>query len=429
MKKNMINKFTLKVLSLIIAILIWLLVRNVDDPIVVRTFYEIPVSIENASYLAENLEIPLLVDGKDTVKVRVKGARSVVSKLKKEDIKAVADMTQIISKDTTPIMVPVEVTGTGISDSDITVRPRNIQVDIEKQKSVEKTIAVSTGDTQPDKDYEIGNLKANPEKVTISGPETIINKIDKVVALIDVMTGRKESNIEIKSQLKIYDKNLDELSPKQLEYLNIKEISDNTIRIQAQFWKVKQNVKIKAEYSGEPKRGYEVDSINLVPDTISVAGTDEALKKLEQEGNTLEIPGKYIDVTDKTGDFEQNIDLSELLPEDLKLVRDLNSSVIATVKILPYNSRDYEVSVTQIEADNKAEDLDLVFQDEQITIRAKAKEQDLDSLSAANIQVQIDLSGYGEGEYEVPVTVTLPGGYELVESIKVKVKLVPGAEK
>ena len=426
MKKNMINKFTLKVLSLIIAILIWLLVRNVDDPIVVRTFYEIPVSIENASYLAENLEIPLLVDGKDTVKVRVKGARSVVSKLKKEDIKAVADMTQIISKDTTPIMVPVEVTGTGISDSDITVRPRNIQVDIEKQKSVEKTIAVSTGDTQPDKDYEIGNLKANPEKVTISGPETIINKIDKVVALIDV-TGRKESNIEIKSQLKIYDKNLDELSPKQLEYLNIKEISDNTIRIQAQFWKVKQNVKIKAEYSGEPKRGYEVDSINLVPDTISVAGTDEALKKLEQEGNTLEIPGKYIDVTDKTGDFEQNIDLSELLPEDLKLVRDLNSSVIATVKILPYNSRDYEVSVTQIEADNKAEDL--VFQDEQITIRAKAKEQDLDSLSAANIQVQIDLSGYGEGEYEVPVTVTLPGGYELVESIKVKVKLVPGAEK
>ena len=428
MKKNMINKFTLKVLSLIIAILIWLLVRNVDDPIVVRTFYEIPVSIENASYLAENLEIPLLVDGKDTVKVRVKGARSVVSKLKKEDIKAVADMTQIISKDTTPIMVPVEVTGTGISDSDITVRPRNIQVDIEKQKSVEKTIAVSTGDTQPDKDYEIGNLKANPEKVTISVPETIINKIDKVVALIDV-TGRKESNIEIKSQLKIYDKNLDELSPKQLEYLNIKEISDNTIRIQAQFWKVKQNVKIKAEYSGEPKRGYEVDSINLVPDTISVAGTDEALKKLEQEGNTLEIPGKYIDVTDKTGDFEQNIDLSELLPEDLKLVRDLNSSVIATVKILPYNSRDYEVSVTQIEADNKAEDLDLVFQDEQITIRAKAKEQDLDSLSAANIQVQIDLSGYGEGEYEVPVTVTLPGGYELVESIKVKVKLVPGAEK
>ncbi len=428
MKKNMINKFTLKILSLIIAVLIWLLVRNVDDPIIVKSFYEIPVTIENASYLAENLEIPLLVDGKDTVKVRIKGPRSVVSKLKKKDITAVADMTQIISKDTTPIMVPVEINCTGITDSDITVRPRNIQVDIQKQKSVEKTIAVSTGDTQPDKDYEIGNLKANPEKVTISGPETIIDKIDKVVALVDV-TGRKESNVEINSQLKIYDKNLDELSPKKLEYLNLKEISDNTIKIQAQFWKVKQNVMIKAEYSGEPIRGYEVDSINLVPNTISVAGTDKALEKLEKEGNTLEIPREYINVTDKKEDFEENIDLNELLPEDLKLVRDLNSSVIATVKILPYNSRDYDVSVTQIEANNKAENLDLVFQDEQITVRAKAKEQDLDSLNIADIQAQIDLSGYGEGEYEIPVSVTLPTGYELVSDIKVKVKLVPGAEK
>lgn len=428
MKKNMINKFTLKILSLVIAVLIWLLVRNIDDPIIVRTFYEIPVTIENESYLAENLEIPLLVEGKDTVKVRIKGKRSVVNELKKTDITAVADMTQIISMDTTPVMVPVEITCEGISDSDITVRPRNIQVDIEKQKSVEKTIAVSTGDTQPDKDYEIGSLKANPEKVTISGPETLINKIDRVVALIDV-TGRKESNVEIKSQLKIYDKNLDELSPKQLEYLNLKDISDNTIKIQAQFWKVKQNVKIQAEYSGEPKHGYEVDSISLVPDTISVAGTDEALKTLEEQGNTLEIPAKYIDVTDKTADFEENIDLNELLPEGLKLVRDLNSSVIATVKILPYNSRDYDVSVTQIKAENKPEDLDMVFQDELVTVRAKAKEQDLDSLNPESIQMQIDLKGYGEGEYEIPVTVTLPSGYELVDDVKVKVKLVPGAEK
>ena len=428
MKKNMINKFTLKILSLVIAVLIWLLVRNIDDPIIVRTFYEIPVTIENESYLAENLEIPLLVEGKDTVKVRIKGKRSVVNELKKTDITAVADMTQIISMDTTPVMVPVEITCEGISDSDITVRPRNIQVDIEKQKSVEKTIAVSTGDTQPDKDYEIGSLKANPEKVTISGPETLINKIDRVVALIDV-TGRKESNVEIKSQLKIYDKNLDELSPKQLEYLNLKDISDNTIKIQAQFWKVKQNVKIQAEYSGEPKHGYEVDSISLVPDTISVAGTDEALKTLEEQGNTLEIPAKYIDVTDKTADFEENIDLNELLPEGLKLVRDLNSSVIATVKILPYNSRDYDVSVTQIKAENKPEDLDMVFQDELVTVRAKAKEHDLDSLNPESIQMQIDLKGYGEGEYEIPVTVTLPSGYELVDDVKVKVKLVPGAEK
>ena len=188
------------------------------------------------------MKIPLLIDGDDTVKVRIKAEESVIKELKKEDIVAQADMTQIYM-DATPKMVPVEVTCKGIADDNITVTPRNIQVDIENQTSVEKTIAVNTGDTTPDKDYEVGSLQANPEKVTISGPESIINKIDKVVAKIDV-TGMKESNVELDSELKIYDKNQDELSEKQLSYLNLAGVQDNKIKIQAQFWKVQKNVKI-----------------------------------------------------------------------------------------------------------------------------------------------------------------------------------------
>ena len=39
----------------------------------VRIFYEIPVTIVNESYLASDLEIPLLMEGHDTVNVKVKG--------------------------------------------------------------------------------------------------------------------------------------------------------------------------------------------------------------------------------------------------------------------------------------------------------------------------------------------------------------------
>ena len=66
------------------------------------------------------------------------------------------------------------------------------------------------------------NLKANPEKVTISGPASIVNKIDQVVAMIDV-TDRKETMRKIASELRIYDKNQEELSEKQLSYLNLQE--------------------------------------------------------------------------------------------------------------------------------------------------------------------------------------------------------------
>lgn len=427
MKKSLMNKFTLKILSLAIAVLIWLIVRNVQDPVIVQTFYDIPVTLVNESYLSNNMKIPLLIDGDDTVKVRIKAEESVIKELKKEDIVAQADMTQIYM-DATPKMVPVEVTCKGIADDNITVTPRNIQVDIENQTSVEKTIAVNTGDTTPDKDYEVGSLQANPEKVTISGPESIINKIDKVVAKIDV-TGMKESNVELDSELKIYDKNQDELSEKQLSYLNLAGVQDNKIKIQAQFWKVQKNVKIGSEYSGSPQYGYEVDSVSVVPETLSLAGTDEALQKLAVEGNTLTIPASYIDVSGKDSDFDVKVDISELFPENMKLARDINSTVIATVKILPYNSRDYEVSPTQIKVENKPENMNYKFEPDKIVARIKAKEEDLDNLKTDDIQMKIDLKDAKAGENTLPVTVTLPEGYELVEDITVKVALIEASEK
>ena len=427
MKKSLMNKSTLKILSLLIAILIWVVVKNVQDPMLVKVITRIPVTIVNESYLASNLEVPLLIEGQDTVNVKVKGRESVVKELKREDFTAIADMTQIISMETTPRMVPVKVSCEGLLDSDISVTPENIQVDIEEQTSVEKIIAVNTGDTIPDKNYEVGVLKANPEKVTISGPESIVNKIDRVVALVDV-SDRKETKIELDSELKIYDKNQDELSEKQLSYLDLKEIKNNKIKVTAEFWKAQNKISVKADISGSPKYGYQVSEIKLVPDTISIAGTDEALQKLAEAGNTLEIPGSMIDVSGKSSDFEVNIDLTELLPENTKLARDLNSSVIVTVKILPYNSQDFELSATQIQTENIPEDMDLVFGQEKITVRLKGKDEDLKNLKPETVQMKIDLKDYKEGEYTVPVTVTLPGGYELVDEIAVKVKLVAKAE-
>lgn len=428
MKKSLMNKFTLKILSLFIAVLIWLIVKNVQDPVIVQTFYEIPVTLVNESYLANDMKIPLLMEGNDTVKVRIKAAESVIKDLKKEDIIAQADMTQIYMEGT-PKMVPVEVSCKNISDDNLTVTPRNIQVDIENQTSVEKTIAINTGDTTPDKDYEVGNLQANPAKVTISGPDSIVNKIDKVVAKIDVTGMKSENDGEIDSELKIYDKNQEELSEKQLSYLNLAGIHNNQIKVQTEFWKVKKNVQLQAEYSGSPKYGYEVDSVSVVPETVSLAGTDEELQRLTELGNVLTIPGGYIDVSGRDSDFDVEVDISELLPEDMRLARDINSTVIATVKILPYNSRDYEVSPTQIKVENKPEDMNYKFEPDKVIARIKAKEEDLDNLKTEDIQMKINLKDVKAGENTLPVSVSLPKGYELVEDITVKVTLIEASEK
>ena len=99
MKKSLMNKFTLKILSLLIAILIWLLVMNIENPSITQTYTDIPVTFVNESYIESMNNIALMVDGKDSVNVRIRAVSDTIKKLNKENITAVADLTQIIDMD------------------------------------------------------------------------------------------------------------------------------------------------------------------------------------------------------------------------------------------------------------------------------------------------------------------------------------------
>lgn len=427
MKKNLMNKTSLKILSLIIAFFTWLIVMNIEDPVIETVYYDIPVTIVNSSYLESESRVPVLRDDGNTVNVGIRAKASVIDDLEKRDITAEADVTQIISMETDPIMVPVKVSCPDIDAEDITVTPGNIPIDVEEKISTEQTIYTTYGDTLPDKNYEVGSAKAEPQVVSISGPASTINKIDRVVARIDV-TNMAEDALE-EAELQIYDKNQEEFTEKQMASLNLEGIKDNKVKVRVDLWRVQTNVKVVAEYSGEPEYGYEVVGVSSTPDTISIAGTDEALKSFAQSGNVLQIPGNLVDVTGQSQDYTASADLSELLPEGIKLARNISSTASVTAKILPYNSKEFEIPTNSIKTiPEKLENYDVIFEKEKVAVRVKGKDADLDRLKAEDIQLSVDLQNYKEGESEVPVQVTLPDGYEQVDEITVSVRLVQAAE-
>ena len=61
----------------------------------------------------------------------------------------------------------------------------------------------------------MGELKANPEKIKISGPESVIDSIDKVVALVDVSGQSKDEEKE--AELILYDNNGKIIDSTQIE--------------------------------------------------------------------------------------------------------------------------------------------------------------------------------------------------------------------
>jgi len=168
-----------------------------------------------------------------------------------------------------------------------------------------------------------------------------------------------------------------------------------------------------------------VDKITTTPETISIAGSEEALKKLEDNGNTLEIPGELINVDGINSDLEANVKLSALLTEEeeLKIPEEVGQSVAVKVSILPYGSREYDLKADAIQVQGLSSDLRVSYNKEKISIRVKGTEANLNALKVEDIKAVIDLTGKTAGEYTLPVTITLPEGYEQVEEVQATVQL------
>ena len=81
------NNFGLKVLSIIFAIIMWLVVVNIDDPKITKTFTT-TVSITNESAISDMGKYYEVVDGKNTVTFAVSAKRSLIEDLSGSDFKA-----------------------------------------------------------------------------------------------------------------------------------------------------------------------------------------------------------------------------------------------------------------------------------------------------------------------------------------------------
>lgn len=110
MRERLKNNFGLKVLSLLFAIVLWLLVVNIDDPIGEVTFRNIPVKVLHEEIFTSKSSTYTIVDDKDTVNVTVSARRKVLSEIKPSDIIVTADIKDRVTNSLTEATLPTEVT-------------------------------------------------------------------------------------------------------------------------------------------------------------------------------------------------------------------------------------------------------------------------------------------------------------------------------
>ena len=427
-KRKITDNIPLKIMSVAVAVVVWLIVVNIDNPVGTNYYTLTNVELINKEYVESSDTIGKMCmpeEKQDSIRIAITTNKKIRDKIKVSDITATADLQQAVSLDTNPVMVPITVTCSvpGVTPNDIKVTPQNLSVNLDEKETQEFVVNVSRGDTKPGKDYEVGSLTANPEKVRITGPKSLVNKIDKVNATISLDGNTQDFTQDV--NLTIIDKNQEALSDSEMNSLRIE--NNAKVSVTARLWKIRQGVGISAGYVGSPASGYQVGTVTTVPDTISVAGSTEGLETLTQNDNTITIPADSIDISGESRDVERKISLKDLLPDNVKLTSDSSEDVWVTVSILPEGSREFTLSTKDIEVKNKPDDLQVTFETAQIEIRIKSDTEDQDDLNTeTDIKASRDLKGKEDGNYKVPVTLSLPDGYETVENVSTEVVISSG---
>ena len=102
--KIITNNFGLKVLSVVIAVVFWLVIVNVEDPERTKVF-SVPVVIENENYLRNMGKTYEILDKTDTITFTVTAKRSVIERVSASDFAVTANMQDIIDMSKIPVTV------------------------------------------------------------------------------------------------------------------------------------------------------------------------------------------------------------------------------------------------------------------------------------------------------------------------------------
>lgn len=408
MKKRKLNNIGLKILSLVCAIIMWVVIINVNDPSDKRTITNVTVDMINQNTLTDLGYTYEILEG-SKISVVVKGPKSVISSLDASDIYLCADFSTI-----SPLSDFVEITAkctkAGISENTIEITPKvsAVRINIENRETKNFDVEMSIVGS-PANGYAIGNNTVSPASVKITGAESTIESIDKVVAEYDISGATFDVADGV--VLKLYDEEGNLIDDSKLVY------SRQKVNVKIQILKVKE-VPVNYVITGEVAEGYAISSVEYQVETAVVAGTESALAEI----TSIDIPASIIDVTGLSESEIYEIKIGQYVPTTVRLLSENKGTV--TVNIDELKTKKIIFTNNDITVKNLDEQYAYEILDEEFNVTYQGLEADLEGIVLKTGEPVIDLSGYAEGEYAVIVEMPSFENCETVGTITANVAVV-----
>lgn len=322
MKKFQINNFGLKVLSVVLAFVVWLIIVNYDDPVITKTFSGVIVDINNVESIEKENKTYEIINDSNIISVKVKGQRSVVENMTKDYLKATADIKNITFMNT----IPIEVKSTRYADRLNLIEPKTPNVEVVIEEKLDKQIKIATnviGDVADG--YEIGTIKPFVDVIFAEGPESVVSIVKE--ARVNVSVTDATESFTTASEVLLYDAEGEEINDAMLK------VSLQEITIDVEVLETKE-VPLSVEVTGTPKSGYGfTGTVICEPSSVKIAGTGNSFKAC----SAIRVPAGTFSIDGASENVIEEIDISKFLPDNIVLSDEGKNSVISVEAVIEPN--------------------------------------------------------------------------------------------
>ena len=379
------RRFWMKLLSLLLAILLWNYVVSSDTSLTrTKIINGVDGYISGQSTLS-TYGLALLSDPAEqleNITVRMEVAQAQYSQISSKNVQVVADLSSVRRSGTQE--VPLKATS---SYGRVTaVLPSTVSLTFEPLDSRLIPVNVElTGERNEDSWYNIS--RTNPSAVTVSGAASVIRSISQARVYSDV-TGANTSYIRTEPYV-LLDGEGNEISQDQLTR------SASSITVTTDVYPTREipiSKEIEEVVRGRVAEGYTISDITIQPEFVTVAADQSLLDGIS------ELLIEPVNVEGHSQSLSARARVSKLT--DFKNMS--TEQVYVNITIVEEDVSEW-IDNTALTFVGKAENLQLEWQKNDIQVYVTGPKSTVESLKANGIPITVNLTGFTAGEYSCPL--------------------------
>lgn len=396
------NNRILMLLSLLISFGLWIWVSVEKSPIVQTVISDVPVNIDLNGSVPEQLNLQIFGDNSFKVDVTVSGKKYVLASLSKDDIIVSAATNYVDSSGTKTLQLKYSIAD-GSEDFDIISLSKSyIEVYFDIYKQVELPLQ-----TEFTKDINsllpenciLGDIIFSKPTVTVSGPASEINRINKIVANVN-LTEKLEKNTTFIPEIKFVTEDGSKLVYSEIDA----ESKDITMSIP-----VLKKVTLPASVT------FKNAPANFASDPLKYTVSPNritAAVPIDLADSMKSIPVAVIDFADITkGTNVFNISSSDIA--DIMAIPATASRFRVTVDASNMGAKSFTIPASRVRIPDTVEKYSISNADSgDLTFTLIGEKDALDSLTADSVTLTADLQGVkiDENVSSLPVIATVSSG-------------------